>query len=299
MTSPGAPSLSGADVGLFASDMHLGDHDPATAALFVERLAAAWPQASHVVLLGDLFEAWVGDDQPDVTARDALALFALIAGSGRTLYVMRGNRDFLLDAGAGAPDDRAAAGAGTGSARFSARFSARTGATMLDDPCTATLFGEPVVLAHGDALCTDDAQYQRIRAQVRGAAWQADFLARPLTERLAIARGLRAESERVKAERLQGGLSGPASAGVSADIPAGLPDDVNANAVDALLRASGALTMIHGHTHRPACHEWQLDGRAARRWVLPDWDAATGRGGFLLASGDGFGQLGDWRSQLR
>lgn len=295
MTSPGAPSLSGADVGLFASDMHLGDHDPATAALFVDRLATAWPQASHVFLLGDLFEAWVGDDQPDATARDALALFALITGSGRTLYVMRGNRDFLLDAGEGAPDDRAAAAPSAGPARFSER----TGAAMLDDPCTATLYGEPVVLAHGDALCTGDTQYQRIRAQVRGAAWQADFLARPLAERLAIARGLRAESERVKSERLRGGPSDHVSADVSADLPAGLPDDVNTEAVDALLRASGALTMIHGHTHRPTCHHWQLDGRAARRWVLPDWDAATGRGGFLLASADGFSRLGDWRSQLR
>lgn len=295
MTSPGAPSLSGADVGLFASDMHLGDHDPATAALFIERLAAAWPQASHVFLLGDLFEAWVGDDQPDAAARDALALFALITGSGRTLYVMRGNRDFLLDAGPGAPDDRAAAGPGAGPPRFSAR----TGAAMLDDPCTATLFGQPVVLAHGDALCTDDIQYQRIRAQVRGAAWQTEFLARPLAERLAIARALRAESERVKAERLRGALSDHLPAGVSADFRAGLPDDVNAEAVDGLLRASGALTMIHGHTHRPACHQWQLDGHAARRWVLPDWDAASGRGGLLLASADGFRQLGDWRSQLR
>lgn len=295
MTSPSAPSLSGVDVGLFASDMHLGDHDPATAALFVERLAAAWPQASHVFLLGDLFEAWVGDDQPDAAARDALALFALITGSGRTLCVMRGNRDFLLDAGPGAPDDRAA----VGPEAASARFFARTGATMLDDPCTADLFGAPVVLAHGDALCTDDSQYQRIRAQVRGAAWQADFLARPLAERLAIARSLRAESEHVKAERLRGGLSDGVSAGVSDDRLADLPGNVNADAVDALLRASCALTMIHGHTHRPACHQWRLDGRAARRWVLPDWNAATGRGGFLLADANGFSRLGDWGSQLR
>ncbi|MCM5569470.1 UDP-2,3-diacylglucosamine diphosphatase [Burkholderiaceae bacterium FT117] len=233
--------------------MHLGDHDPATAALFLDRLEAAWPRASHVFLLGDLFEAWVGDDQPDEVAAQALAAFARIAASGRRLFVMRGNRDFLLDAGPGS------------------RFAERCGATMLADPCLATLFGEPVVLAHGDALCTDDVDYQRIRAEVRTDGWQAAFLARPLPERLAIALSLRAESERVKASRY--------------------PSDVNRDAVEALLRAAGAAAIVHGHTHRPARHAWRTggpDGRPAVRWVLPDWDAADGRGGFLWARESGF-----------
>jgi len=239
------PCLSGSDVALFGSDMHLGDHDPATAALFFQRLGAVWPRASHLFLLGDLFEAWVGDDQPDAVAADAQALFARISASGRRLYVMRGNRDFLLGP----------------------RFAERCGASLLDDPCLVTLFGEPALLAHGDALCTDDADYQRIRSDVRSPGWQRDFLARPMADRLAFARSARAESERAKAARY--------------------PADVNAGAVDAMLREAGATLLIHGHTHRPACHEWPLDGRTARRWVLPDWDARDGRGGFLWADARG------------
>ena len=256
--------LAGDDVGLFASDMHLGDHDPATAAAFFGALEAAVRPASHLFLLGDLFEAWVGDDQPDAVAADALGLFARITAEGRALYVMCGNRDFLLDRlppGAAAPAGLAAP----------AGFAVRTGATMLGDPCAAMLFGEPVVLAHGDALCTDDREYQKVREVVRGNAWQTQFLARPLAERLSIAQQLRADSERAKAGRYIA--------------------DVNGSAIDEVLRSAGASTMIHGHTHRPACHEWQLDGRTARRWVLPDWEAATGRGGFLKVDSTGFRRI--------
>jgi UDP-2,3-diacylglucosamine hydrolase len=257
--APG-PSLSAADVALFASDMHLGDHDPATATLFRQRLEAAWPRASHVFLLGDLFEAWVGDDQPDRVAAQVRQLFGRITASGRRLFVMRGNRDFLLDTGSPAGPV----------------FAADCGATMLDDPCIATLFGQPVVLAHGDALCTDDTDYQRIRSQLRSPAWQQAFLARPLAERLAFARSARAESERAKAARY--------------------PSDVTRAAVDALLAESGAQLLIHGHTHRPAHHRWtQADGRPGERWVLPDWDATDGRGGFLWVSADGFAADG-WQT---
>ncbi|HRO59906.1 MAG TPA: UDP-2,3-diacylglucosamine diphosphatase, partial [Burkholderiaceae bacterium] len=225
--------------------------------------------ANHVFLLGDLFEAWVGDDQPDAVAADAIRAFAQISETGRKLYVMRGNRDFLL--GRVPP----AAGQGTAAAEPGAQaqgFVERSGATMLDDPCTIELFGEPVVLAHGDALCTDDHDYQKIRAVVRGDAWQTQFLTRPLAERLALARQLREQSEQVKASRYE-------------------ISDVAQAAVDATLRAAGARAMIHGHTHRPACHEWQLDGGQAHRWVLSDWDAAIGRGGFLRVDRNGFARL--------
>ncbi|MFP5406166.1 MAG: UDP-2,3-diacylglucosamine diphosphatase [Gammaproteobacteria bacterium] len=169
MVRGGDVEISGDDVALFASDMHLGDHDRQTAAFFLGELAAAWPAASDVFLLGDLFEAWVGDDQPDAVAREAQDLFRRMTAGGCRLFAMRGNRDFLLDMPKG-------------------DFSARTGAVMLDDPCRVELFGEPVVLAHADALCSDDVAYQRVREQVRGETWQAQFLARPLAERLAIAR---------------------------------------------------------------------------------------------------------------
>jgi UDP-2,3-diacylglucosamine hydrolase len=238
--------LSGSDVALFASDMHLGDHDPATAAFFAQALAKASTSATHIFLLGDLFEAWVGDDQPDAVVQDAKSLLAGLVADGRRLFVMRGNRDFLLDVG-------------------QQRFSAVTGVVMLEDPCRVDLFGEPVVLAHGDALCTDDLDYQRVRETVRTSAWQEAFLARPLAERLQIGRALRAESEHTKASRPE---------------PSFEPD-VNPDAVDALLRSAGSHTLIHGHTHRPACHEWLLDGQRARRWVLSDWEADGPRGGFL------------------
>lgn len=255
------------DVALFCADMHLGDHDPRTARLFLEQFDAQARGASHVFLLGDLFEAWVGDDQPDAAAQDLIARLAALSAAGKRLWVMRGNRDFLLDVPFPADAPR----------RPSASFTERTGAAMLDDPCTTTLFGEPVLLAHGDALCTDDTAYQRARAMARGDAWQRDFLRRPLAERLRIASELRGESRRVQSERAMGDAN---------------PGDVNDDAVDAAMRAAGVRTLIHGHTHRPDCHRWQLAGAPARRWVLPDWhagdDGGTTRGGFLRVDASGW-----------
>ncbi len=256
------------EAALFCSDMHLGDHDPATAALFLERLDAQARAASHLFLLGDLFEAWVGDDQPDAAAQQLIERLAALAASGVRVHAMRGNRDFLLDvafpAAAATPAPRP--------------FHARAGAVMLDDSCTVTLFGEPVLLAHGDAQCTDDLDYQRARALTRTGAWQRDFLARPLDERLRIAGELRGESRRVQAERAMGGAE---------------PGDVNQQAVEAAMRAAGVRTMVHGHTHRPACHRWALDGAPARRWVLPDWHAGrAARGGFLRVDSSGWSTIG-------
>jgi len=259
------------DVALFCSDMHLGDHDPRTAALFLERLDAQARGASHLFLLGDLFEAWVGDDQPDEVARALLDRLEALGAAGAQVYAMRGNRDFLLDVPF--PADAAT--------RPLRGFAARSGATLLEDPCTIALFGEPVLLAHGDALCTDDVDYQRARAMARSDAWQRDFLRRPLDERRRIASELRGESRRVQAMRA-----------MAADDPG----DVAPQAVDAAMRAAGVRTMVHGHTHRPACHRWRLDGEPARRWVLPDWQAETGdapaRGGFLRVDASGWTTVG-------
>jgi UDP-2,3-diacylglucosamine hydrolase len=181
---------------------------------------------------------------------------------GRRVYVMRGNRDFLLDAplpAGGAP-----------------AFSARCGAVMLEDPCAVRLWGVPALLMHGDALCTDDLQYQAFRAMARRPEWQRGLLARPLAERLAMARALRADSETSK--------------GGKADYLM----DVNAQAVAAAMREAGVRLLIHGHTHRPARHAFELDGEAAVRWVLPDWSAAEHRGGLLLAGPEGLEPLGPW-----
>lgn len=251
-------------VALFASDMHLGEHDPASAAHFLDVFDRIAPAATHLFLLGDLFEAWAGDDQHDAIAARFVSRLRALAERGTALFVMRGNRDFLLDVPLpGTPS-----------------FSRRSGARLLDDPSVVRVFGSTVLLAHGDALCTGDLEYQRARAIARSDAWQRDFLARPLDERLAIARQLRDESRRVQAARaLQGGE----------------PGNVDDEAVEAALRAAGADALIHGHTHRPARHLHRIDTVMRERWVLPDWHAATDdetpRGAFLRVDREGWGMV--------
>lgn len=247
--------LGSSEVALFASDIHMGEHDPATASWFLATLAQQAAQATHLFLLGDVFEAWVGDDQPgEVTAR-AIATLRAVCESGVSVFVMRGNRDFLLDCGP------------TGATAFSLR----SGVTMLRDPAVVELFGHTVVLAHGDALCTGDKPYQQVRAEVRSPAWIERFFQQPLSDRLAFAREMRQRSQREH-------LRGPAA-------------DVDVHAVAALLRAEQASTLVHGHTHLPARHALRIDGADAVRWVLPDWDVATCRGGFLRADATGIGQV--------
>lgn len=256
-------SLHGEQRALFASDLHAGEHDPATTQRFIAALQAQARDASHVFLLGDLFEAWVGDDQRDAVADGLVDCLAALAAGGRALFLMRGNRDFLVDAPVPA-------------APSAATLSARCGARLLPDPCVIDLFGRRTLLAHGDALCTDDADYQRLRATLRDPAWQAAFLGQPIGARLAYARELRGRSEHdkaVKAEYLM---------------------DVNPQAVATALRDADARVLVHGHTHRPARHTQPLDGGTAERWVLPDWEAAGGRGGFLVVDADGWRAEGNW-----
>ncbi|MDT3677252.1 MAG: UDP-2,3-diacylglucosamine diphosphatase [Burkholderiaceae bacterium] len=256
-----------ADVALFASDMHLGEHDAATAAQFLAAFNRAAGPATHVFLLGDLFEAWAGDDQPDTVASDFIECLRRLVARGTAVFVVRGNRDFLLDVPL----------RGTTNAPS---FSQRSGATLLDDPSVLRLFGRTVLLAHGDALCTGDVEYQRARAIVRSRDWQADFLARPLDERMAIARQLRDASRSVQAARaLEGGV----------------PGDVDEAAVVAALRDADAQTLVHGHTHRPALHHHEVDGTMRERWVLSDWHAGhddePARGAFLRVDRDGWRTL--------
>ncbi len=253
-----------ADVALFASDMHLGEHDPATAAHFLDAFDRVAPAGTHLFLLGDLFEAWAGDDQPDAIAIAFIARLRSLADRGTQVCVIRGNRDFLLDV----PLPEAA---------HVAPFSQRSGAHVLDDPHAVKLFGRTVLLAHGDALCTDDVEYQRARAMARSDEWQHDFLARPLDERLAIAGRLRDDSRRVQAERaLEGGV----------------PGDVVTEAVEQALRDAHAQVLIHGHTHRPALHRHEVDGTERERWVLSDWqephNSRPARGAFVRVDRDGW-----------
>jgi UDP-2,3-diacylglucosamine hydrolase len=239
---------------LFASDTHLAPEAPRTAERFLAELERHGPAAAHLFLLGDLFELWVGDDGADALADRLATLLARLSRGGTRVWIMRGNRDFLLDVplpGTHVPG-----------------FSARCGATMLDDPFPIVLHDVPALLAHGDALCTDDAVYQQWRSTCRDPAWQQAFLAHPLAQRIAIGRGARETSEAGKREK-----------------PGALMD-VNPHAVDAALDACGARLLVHGHTHRPGRHRWLRDAQPRERVVLTDWDAHADRGA-LLAWRDG------------
>lgn len=221
---------------LFISDLHLDAERPHITDLFERFLREDARRADALYILGDLFEAWVGDDDPSPTgARVAAGLRALV-DAGVAVYFMHGNRDFLL-----------------GDA-----FARRAGATILPDPSVVMLHGTPTLLMHGDTLCTDDVAYQRFRAQTRNPRWQAQFLAQPLAARLAFAQQARAAS---KAHH-----SGLQDQGTMESIT-----DVASVTVADVMTQFGIDNLIHGHTHRPAVHEWR-DGEARRRRiVLGDW----------------------------
>lgn len=221
---------------LFISDLHLTEDEPANVDAFLAFLQGPAREAASLFILGDLFEYWAGDDDlaTPFNARIAAAIRA-VADAGTAVHFMTGNRDLLAGPA----------------------FADAIGATLLDDPARVR-FGDtadaPVLLlAHGDALCTDDLAYQAYRRQVRDPAWQAGFLAQPLAARKAFIAGLRQKSEAAKAEKAMEIM------------------DVNADAVATLLREHGYPTLIHGHTHRPDCHQFQVDGRACQRHVLADW----------------------------
>ena len=228
---------------LLAADLHLDPARPEVIALAARYVRGA-RGAQALWLLGDLFEAWIGDDAFDAVAGDALAGFAdalgELAAAGTAVHLMHGNRDFLLGEG----------------------FAARVGARLhRDDEVHLELGGEPAVLLHGDTLCTDDVEYQRARPLLRSAAWQAEQLARPVPERLAVARSLRRASRG----------RGPAGEGSA---PVAIVD-VSPETVRERFAATGATLMVHGHVHRPAAHAGPAaaDGRVTRRLVVGDWHA--------------------------
>lgn len=234
---------------LFVSDLHLSGARPAQTRLFLDFLRAEATGASALYVLGDLFDYWLGDDDLDAPGSDCpggevAAGMRTVAAGGVSIRVMRGNRDFLI-----------------GDA-----FCAAAGAALLDDPAVAGVGGDSTVLLHGDTLCTDDVDYQAWRRIARSAAWQRDFLSQPLPARRQTMRALRERS----------------SQAVKSKPPAVM--DVTAAAVDDAFRQHGVRRMIHGHTHRPARHEHQVDGSTCERWVLPDWYEG---GGCLVADAHG------------
>ena len=182
-------------------------------------------------ILGDLFEAWLGDDDTSDFHREITTALHTCVQGGTPVFVMHGNRDFLIGA----------------------EFEKQSGCRLLPDPSVIDVGGMPVLIMHGDTLCTDDIEYQEFRITVRDAEWQRQFLTKPLQQRREIARHLRDESQirtRAKSEQIM---------------------DVNQQTVERVMREHHISLLIHGHTHRPALHDFILDGKPARRIVLGDW----------------------------
>jgi UDP-2,3-diacylglucosamine hydrolase len=216
---------------LFVSDVHLDSGTPAATEQFLEFLRAVAASAEALYILGDLFETWVGDDDPDpAKARVCAGIRALTAG-GVGCFILHGNRDFLIGRD----------------------FCRNTGSRLLADPIVADIDGERVLLTHGDALCTDDHSYQELRSAVRTPSWQRRFLALDLAERELLANQARAGSKEHMAKA----------------IPTIM--DVNQDAVSTAYRATRVRRIIHGHTHRPGVHDTTIEGEPAQRLVLGAW----------------------------
>lgn len=216
---------------LFVSDLHLDAERPSSVDSFLAFLRNDAARASALYILGDLFEAWIGDDDDNPTYAPVIDGLAVLTASGVPCHFMHGNRDFLVGRD----------------------FAARTGCRLLADWQVIEIASQRVLLTHGDLLCTDDLPYQELRRLVRDPQWQADFLRKSLDERRAIADELRRRSRTETAAK-----------------PAEIMD-VNAAAVAAALRAHDVRTVLHGHTHRPGIHTFVSDGAAATRIVLGAW----------------------------
>ncbi|HHS84331.1 MAG TPA: UDP-2,3-diacylglucosamine diphosphatase [Gammaproteobacteria bacterium] len=223
---------------LFISDLHLNPEQPDTGRLFIDFLQTEASTADSLYILGDLFELWLGDDAVLPAYQPFIDALRALTDHGVSLYVMHGNRDFLLGD----------------------RFQAMTGAQLLSDPTVIDLAGTATLLMHGDLLCTDDVAYQQFRAMVHDPEWQRALFNKSMSERLELARQLRQESRTATGKK-------------STEIM-----DVNQQTVKDIMRSYKVHQLIHGHTHRPAQHRFDLDGQPAMRFVLPEWSGQQGGG---------------------
>jgi UDP-2,3-diacylglucosamine hydrolase len=219
---------------LFISDLHLDGSRPDISQQFLDFLSGEARRAERLYILGDLFEAWIGDDDPDTDKRRVIAAMRSLADAGVKCFVMHGNRDFLLGK----------------------RFSRDTGAELIDDGTVVDVFGRRVLLMHGDTLCTDDHSYQRLRRIVRNPVVQWALRSMTLGQRQRLAARMRAGSK----AHIE-----------SADKTSPYIMDVNGAAVAAAFREFDVDCLIHGHTHRPAIHALTVDARPRTRIVLGDW----------------------------
>jgi len=217
---------------LFISDLHLEESRPDITGAFLSFLKEKAPAADQLYILGDFFEAWIGDDEHTPLQEQVAAALRTLSNSGTRIFLMHGNRDFLLG------ED----------------FCARAGATLLDDPTLIDLYGTPTLLMHGDSLCTADVEYQKFRANMRNPQTQKLILARPLKDRQQMARQLREMSMATNRDKAD-------------DIMDVTPDEVVR-----VMEAHDVPQLIHGHTHRPAEHALKVNNKTAKRIVLGDWD---------------------------
>lgn len=217
---------------LFVSDLHLDLEREPLIDLFEAFVARRAVAADALYILGDLFEAWIGDDADDPVGTRFIQALKPLREARRPCYFIHGNRDFLLGEG----------------------FARAAGLTLLADASVIDLYGRPTLLMHGDVLCSDDHAYQAFRRQSHAPAWQRAFLARSVEERRAFAAQARGESRRHTGDMANAAIM-----------------DVNTETVAIAMRNAGVQRLIHGHTHRPAIHHFELDGTQAERIVLTDW----------------------------
>ncbi|MCK5918943.1 MAG: UDP-2,3-diacylglucosamine diphosphatase [Cocleimonas sp.] len=225
----------------FIADLHLDDSRPHITQLFIEFLDNIQLKAKELYILGDLFEYWIGDDvlelQPEACPKTVKLMQTVVvqlkklADSGVKIYLVHGNRDFLIGD----------------------QFIQAVGASLLGETTVIDLYGTPTLIMHGDTLCTDDTEYQQLRIILRNPQWQIDFLSRSIQERIKEADNLRK-------------ISQEQTKGKPKDIL-----DVNQRQVEKIMRKFNVTQLIHGHTHRPATHEFLLDDMPAKRIVLEDW----------------------------
>ncbi len=216
---------------LFIADIHLCEDEPAITAGFLAFLRRDALQAEALYILGDLFEAWIGDDDPNPLHAEIAAALLQLQQQGIPCYFIHGNRDFLLGK----------------------RFAAASGMTLLPEEQVPELYGKRILIMHGDTLCTDDRGYQRFRQKVHQPWLQKLFLALPLFLRQRIALRMRAGSKHANSSK---------------DVAI---MDVNAQAVTAAMTRHQVQYLIHGHTHRPAIHQLEVNGQPGERLVLGAW----------------------------
>ena len=216
---------------LFISDLHLAAERNETIRLFERFVDEIAIHAERLYILGDFLEYWLGDDDTAVGLEKVFESLKKLSDANVSVFFMAGNRDFLIGN----------------------ELAEKLDFKIIEEPFIEDINGSKALLMHGDTLCTDDVEYQKFRAMVRDKPWQQQILARPLQEREQIAQSMRQQSEFANAEKNFTIM------------------DVNQNAVSETMKQHAVNLLIHGHTHRPGIHEFEIDGKAAKRCVLGDW----------------------------